>query len=232
MPAPLREESRIRSPLALQQLFRRLGERLVLTVNEADRPSANRRIQVIFQRGSRVPGNAVSRAGEDLEEGDTRVPEGVDIRDPRPGMRGQGVVDLGTALQVLALLGQVFHGAHRSAVRVFDDRGHPGGCCRGRTRREILAIGAARIHQVHVRVHATRHHQQPRGVDRARGGQAPGVDASDDSTIDGDVRTDTTRRGHNRAAGHNQFTIWHAALLRNSGGLRRWQTSRIPRRSN
>ncbi len=130
---PLGQESRIGSLLGAKPLLRRRGEGLVLVVDQGAAIGHGDAGQGCIDQRWVETGHPVGVAGEDLEEGDPGVDQGRDVPDGlRPDVCRQTEVDVGSTLQVGALLHQVVDRPHWSGVSVLDDGGHtPSGGSQG-----------------------------------------------------------------------------------------------------
>ena len=150
---PLRDDAAVLTALGAQELRGGLGERLVLTVDQAHRVHLGGGAEVPLTRGRVMPRYAVRGAGEHLEEGRAgRLQRSYLVGAVRPGVRGQAEIHVGPAGEVPDLRAEVVRGTHGVSVCVFDDRGGAGSRRGARAVREILPIGAAGIHEVDVGV--------------------------------------------------------------------------------
>src|SRR5712691_4001919 len=114
------------------------------------------------QLGGGEARHAVRGAGEDLEESDPCLPEGLHLVTPAgPGVRCGAEVDQGAIAQVVDLLAQVGRRADRVAVRVLDDRGHPADGRGAGARDEVLARRVARVLEVDVAMYRTGRRYKP-----------------------------------------------------------------------
>jgi hypothetical protein len=114
------------------------------------------------QLGGGEARHAERGAGEDLEESDPCLPEGLHLVTPAgPGGRRQAEVDQGAIAQVADLLPQVGRRADRVAVRVLDDRGHPADGRGAGSGNEVLARRVTRVLEVNVAIYRTGRRYKP-----------------------------------------------------------------------
>ena len=158
---PLEDDRTVCPPHLSQSPLRGGGDRLVLAVHEADGAARGRPPEEVELVRSVEAGDAVRRAGEQLDERCSLPPDALDLlEEVWPGMCAEAEVDVRASGHVLALFDQLRGGTDRTAVGVLDDRRHPRESGRRRPVQERLTGWIAGIHQVDVDVDHSRHDEE------------------------------------------------------------------------
>ena len=168
---------------------------LVLAVEQGGREATRRDVEQPAQMRRIEAWDAVGRAREGLHERRSGRPNGRHLVEPvRPGVCGEAEIGARAAGEVLPFLVEICSADHRPRMRVLDDRRHAGAQCGRGARREVLARGVGRVHQVDVHVHHAREYEQSRRVDDVVSRVALVADGGDTAVIHVDVGSAAARR--------------------------------------